>query len=90
MLGYSPWGYSPWGYGSMMNYGYDPFGYYSPWGYNSFAMVTAAVTMIASMATDIHLWAYSRPVVVILHDRDRGISRTYGPRVVNANNSRQQ
>ncbi len=90
MLGYSPWGYSPWGYGSMMSYGYDPFGYYSPWGYNGFGgygFGGYGGYYDSFYGYGYSPWAYSRPVIVI-NDRDRGISRTYGPRVVNANNSR--
>ncbi|WP_229212556.1 hypothetical protein [Dyadobacter soli] len=94
-FGYSPFGYSPWGYGSMlgyggmMGYGYDPFGY-SPWGYNSMYGWGGGYGGYYDGfygGYGYSPWAYSRPVIVI-NNPERGISRTYGPRVVDASRSR--
>jgi hypothetical protein len=89
MFGYSPWSsYSPWGYGSMMGYGYDPFGYnswgYSPWGYNSYGYGGYYDSFYGGYGYS--PWAYSRPVIVVNNSYERGVARTYGPRV--ATNSR--
>lgn len=98
MLGYSPWGYGGMmGYGGMgfggMGFGYDPFGYnswgyspwgYSPWGYNS---MYGFGGYYDGFGYGYSPWAYSRPVIVI-NNPERGISRTYGPRVVDASRSR--
>jgi len=84
MLGYSPWGYgSMLGYGSMMGYGYDPFGYnsfYSPWGYNSYGYGYGMYDSYYG-GYGYNPWAYSHPVIVVNNGSDRGVSRTYGPRV---------
>lgn len=92
MFGYSPWGYgSMLGYGGMMGYGYDPFGYspwgYSPWGYNSMYGWGGGYYDSFYGGYGYSPWAYSRPVIVI-NNPERGISRTYGPRVVDASRSR--
>ncbi len=92
MFGYSPWGYgSMLGYGGMMGYGYDPFGYspwgYSPWGYNSMYGWGGGYYDSFYGGYGYSPWAYSRPVIVI-NNPERGISRTYGPRVVDASGNR--
>ncbi|MCF0068979.1 hypothetical protein LZD49_00760 [Dyadobacter sp. CY261] len=86
-------GYSPWGYGSMLGYGYDPFGY-SPWGYNSmygwgggYGGYGGYYDGFGGYGYGYSPWAYSRPVIVI-NNPERGISRTYGPRVVDASRTR--
>ena len=90
MIGYSPWGYSPWGYGSMLSYGYDPFYSpwgYSPWGYNSMYGWGGGYYDGFYGGYGYSPWAYSRPVIVI-NNSDRGYTRTYGPRVVDASRNR--
>jgi hypothetical protein len=78
-------GYSPWGYGSMMGYGYDPFGYnswgYSPWGYNNYGYGGGYYDSFYGGGYGYNPWAYSRPVIVVNNNYERGLSRTYGPRV---------
>ncbi|WP_439555514.1 hypothetical protein [Dyadobacter sp.] len=93
MFGYSPFGYSPWGgsmmgygmgYGSMMAYGYDPFGYNSPWGFGSpYGYYDSFYGGGYGFGGGYGYspWAYSRPVIVV-NSPERGVSRTYGPRVV--------
>ncbi|WP_031527296.1 hypothetical protein [Dyadobacter crusticola] len=84
MLGYSPFGYSPWGYGGgMMAYGYDPFGYSSPWGFgNPYGFYDGFYGGGYGFGGyGYSPWAYSRPVIVV-NSPERGVSRTYGPRVV--------
>jgi len=87
MFGYSPFGYgSMMGYGNMMGYGYDPFGY-SPWGFGSpYGYDSFYGGYGYGGGYGYSPWAYTRPVVVI-NNPERGVSRTYGPRVV-TNNSR--
>ncbi|CAG5068686.1 hypothetical protein DYBT9623_01418 [Dyadobacter sp. CECT 9623] len=91
MGGYSPWGYSPFGYGSMMGYGgmmgygnmmgYSPFGY-DPFGYNMYGYgYDGFYGGGYGGGYGYSPWAYSRPVVVV-NNVERGVSRTYGPRVV--------
>jgi len=86
-------GYSPWGYGSMWNYGYDPFSYYSPWGYSPWGYNSMYGYGYDSFyggygGYGYSPWAYSRPVIVVNNNYDRGISRTRGPRVVDASGTR--
>jgi hypothetical protein len=84
MLGYSPWGYGGMGYGSMMGYGYDPFGYnsfYSPWGYNNYGYGMYDSYYGGYGGYGYNPWAYNRPVIVVNNNYERGVSRTYGPRV---------
>ncbi|MCE6987686.1 hypothetical protein [Dyadobacter sp. CY323] len=94
-MGYSPWGYGSMlgyggmmGYGSMMGYGYDPFGYNS-WGYNPYGFGGGYGYDSFYGGYGYSPWAYSRPVIVVNNSYERGISRTYGPRVAsNSRNSR--
>ncbi|WP_019944074.1 hypothetical protein [Dyadobacter beijingensis] len=87
----SMFGYSPWSYGSMLSWGYDPFGYnswgYNPWGYNSMYGWGGGYYDSFYGGYGYSPWAYSRPVIVI-NNPERGIARTYGPRVVDAGGSR--
>lgn len=90
----SMFGYSPWNYGSMMGFGYDPFGYspfgYSPWGYSPFgysSMYGWGGGYYDGFGYGYSPWAYSRPVIVV-NNPERGVSRTYGPRVVDASRTR--
>ncbi|NIJ53690.1 hypothetical protein [Dyadobacter arcticus] len=85
-MGYSPWGYnsmmgygSMLGYGGMMGYGYDPFGYNS-WGYSPYGYGSGYYDSFYG-GYGYSPWAYSRPVIVVNNNYERGISRTYGPRV---------
>ncbi|QRR03994.1 hypothetical protein HWI92_01105 [Dyadobacter sandarakinus] len=72
---YSPWGYSPY---SM----YSPYGsMYSPWGYDSMYGYGYGGGYGGYGGYGYNPWAYGSPVVIV-NNSAKGVSRTYGPRVV--------
>jgi hypothetical protein len=80
MLSY---GYSPWGYSSMM---YDPWGYnsfgYSPWGYGGYSIFNSYY------GGGYYGGNYGGAVVVVNNYERPGLTRSYGPRVTSSGSSR--
>ena len=87
MLSY---GYSPYGYGSMMGM-YDPWGYnsygYSPYGYSPFGY--GGYSMFNSYyGGGYYGGGYGGAVVVVNNYERPGLTRTFGPRVTSGGSSR--
>ncbi|WP_149243498.1 hypothetical protein [Dyadobacter sp. 32] len=83
MLAY---GYSPWGYGGMYDaFGYSPFGY-DPFGYNSF--YGGGFGMFNNYYGGYGYGGYGRPVIVVNNYERPGLTRSFGPRTATSGNAR--